>query len=86
MSVYLISLNEPSDEVWDKVKNLWPGRHYLLTDRMAFIAPEGITVTQDIADQLDMNPDGGIAGIVVELGNYAGFNRAGLAEWVEKVQ
>lgn len=86
MSVYLIALNEPGDETWEKVRESWPDRHYILTDRMAFVAPDGIAVTQDIADTLGMNSEHGISGIVVELDNYGGFNRSALVEWINKVK
>ena len=85
MAVYLIALNEPDENVWATVGNMWPKHHHILTDRMAFVAPEGVALTQEIADSLGMNSEGGVSGIVVELDNYGGFNRSALAEWIAKV-
>lgn len=84
MAVFLISLNESNEETWEKVKGLWPDRHHVLTDRMAFVAPQGIAVTQEIADSLGMNSEHRVLGIVAELDNYGGFNQSGLVEWIKK--
>ena len=87
MAVYLISLNEPSPEVWEKVRENWPeGRHLILTNCMAFVAPEGIALTQEIADALGVNSEHNVSGIVAELDNYGGFNRSALVEWMNKVK
>ena len=39
MSVYAVFLNEPDETVWQKLKEEWPKRHYVLTGNMAFVAP-----------------------------------------------
>ena len=86
MAVYLIALNEPDENIWETVRNMWPERHHILTDSMAFVAPEGVALTQEIADSLGMNSEGGVSGIVAELNNYGGFNRSALVEWMTKVK
>ena len=86
MSVFLVALNEPDVETWERLKDRWPGRHFIVTDRMAFLAPEGITVTQEIADALGMNAEHQVLGLVIELGNYAGRGPASVVEWISKVE
>ena len=86
MSIYLIALNEPNAAAWTAVRDKWPARHYILTDHMAFVAPEGIVLTQEIADALGINSERRISGFVVELNNYSGLSRAALKEWIGKVE
>ena len=86
MSVYLITLHEADEGVWARLKEHWPNRHYTLTDRMALVAPEGIAVTQDIADALGLDDEHEVSGIVVELLNYAGRGPSSAVEWIEKVE
>ena len=84
MSISAIILNESNEAVWRAVRDRWPdGRHYILTDRVAFVAPEGITLTQDVADHVGMSGD--VLGIVIEFDKYHGFNHSGLWEWLDKV-
>ena len=84
MSISAIILHEPNEAVWQAVRNTWlGGRHYILTDRVAFVAPEGITLTQDIANRIGMS--GNVLGIVIEFDKYSGFNHSGLWEWLDKV-
>lgn len=86
MAVYLISLNKPDENAWVKVRDIWPKRHHILTDHMAFVAPEGVTLTQEIADSVGMDSEGGVSGIVVELDNYGGLNQSALVEWIAKIK
>ena len=86
MAIYLISLNEASPEVWDKVRDHWPqGRHLILTDRMAFVAPQGVALTGEIAKVVGLDEVGRVSGLVVELQHYGGFNSNALVEWMGKV-
>ena len=71
---------------WVLINDRWYKRHHILTERMAFVAPEGVALTQEIADSLGMNPEGRVSGIVAELDNYGGFNRSALVEWIAKVK
>ncbi len=50
MTVYAVFLSEASDAAWQTVREKWPdGRHLILTDHMAFVAPKGLTLTSEIA-------------------------------------
>lgn len=84
MNINAIILNEPNEAVWQAVCDTWPDdRHYILTDQVAFIAPEGITLTEDIAHHVGMSGD--VLGIVIEYDKYHGFNHSGLWKWLDKV-
>ncbi len=86
MSIYAVILNDPSAPAWQAVQAAWPGRHFLLTDRVAFVAPEGITLVEDIAGAVGIDESGDVLGLVVELDSYTGFNRSALWEWMRKVR
>ena len=87
MSTFSVYLNEPDDAVWETIREAWPGRHFILDERMEFIAPEGLALTSDIAKRvgMDVETGNGIHGIVAELGSYYGLNRIDLWEWLRKI-
>lgn len=86
MSIYAIILNKPSELAWERIKSNWPKhRHYFLTNRIAFIAPDEIIITTDIASTVGMNRDDKVQGIVIEATNRGGWNDKSLIEWFEKV-
>ena len=90
MSIYFVVLNEPSEPAWNALKEEWPGRTYILNDRIAFVAPsesERVIVTEDICEALGMDTVEKVNGIVAEI-NYGainGWNSKSLWEWLEKV-
>ncbi len=84
MSIYLVALNDPSDEAWDAIRDNWPKHHLMLTDRLAFVAPEESALTSMVAETIGINAEKGVLGIVVEMENKAGFNNASLKEWLGK--
>ena len=87
MSIYLIALNEDSPNDWESLKEAWPDRHYILTDRLAFVAPRGISLTEDIAETLGMDDDSNITGLVIEWQEpCTGYNRKALWEWIRKIE
>lgn len=90
MGTYAIFLNQPSQHAWDAIRMKWPDRHFILDDRLAFIAPEGIILTSDIAGIVGVKSEEGVPqgllGVVVEFSSYSGFNRSDLWEWLSKVQ
>lgn len=86
MSVYSIILNESNKKTWDTIKSEWAERSYILTDTIAFIAPEKINLTQEIANILGMNSEGKVTGMVIESKNKAGWNDSSLIEWLGKVE
>ena len=84
MSIYAVFLNDPDDEAWARVNEHWNGRQYILSDHLAFVAPEETTLTEEIANTIGINKDGGVVGIVIESSGHFGFNNPGLWEWMRK--
>ena len=87
MDTYVIYLNDKSDEAWNRVKKKWRHNH-ILDDRLAFVAPEDVTTTADIAEAVGMRvgeDDEGLRGVVISMGAYNGFNDRDLWEWLDKV-
>ena len=82
MSIFLIALHEPNEEVWKTVASKWPKRHHYVSDRLALVAPEGITVTSDIANQVGMNTEMRVSGLVVQMDAYNGFGAADTVQWL----
>ena len=83
MAVYAVILNDPSDAAWQRVRE-WD-QHFVLTDRIAFVATEDLTLTHDVATAVGMNKDGGVRGIVIEATNRSGWNDSLFIEWLGKV-
>ena len=87
MTVYAVFLNEPNSEAWQALKEKWPnGRSSILTDNMAFVSLEGLTLTAEIAEALGIGGEREVLGIVFEWTAHNGFNRSDLWEWLRKVQ
>ena len=89
MSIYLVVLNEPDEGAWERLKNKWPKpNHYILTDRLAFISPKEVLLTEDITHAVGMNNEFDTTGFVTEVryGTINGWNRQALWEWLEKNQ
>ena len=84
MSIYLVALNEPSKLAWETIQTNWPAHHLLLTDHLAFMAPDEPALTSTIAETIGMNDEEKVLGIVVELGNKSGYNQTSLNEWLSK--
>ena len=84
MSIYAIILNEPNAHSWETVKQGWPNRHYILTDRIAFVSADEYTLTHEIAAAVGMDKEQRVSGIVIEAENRGGFNDSGLVEWLSK--
>ena len=84
MILYAVVLNEPSEFSWQKIREGWPDRHYFLTDRIAFIATEDLTLTQEIAVAVGMNKEDRISGLVIEATSRGGWNDSSFVEWLSK--
>ena len=84
MSIYAVFLNEPNEEAWARLRKHWKKRQYVLTDRLAFVAPEEATLTEEIANEIGMNKEEQITGIVIESSEHFGFNSRSLWEWMRK--
>ena len=87
MAVYAVFLNEADEEAWRTLRNKWPkGRHFILTDHMAFVAPKELTLTAEIAEAVGIGETVERLGIVFEWTAHNGYNRSDLWEWLRKVQ
>ena len=89
MSIYLVALNEPNEGAWKRLQNRWPKPHrYVLTDRLALVAPEEIMLTEDVRDVVGMNDEHEVTGFVAEIQHNTidGWNRQALWEWLRKNQ
>lgn len=87
MSVFAIVLVEQTQDEWASVKEHWPDRHYILSKRIAFVAPEnGTVLTGEIADKVGMNKEEQITGFVMKSAANSGFANAGLWEWMKVVE
>ena len=84
----MIALNKPDAGAWERLKSHWPKRHYILTDRLAFIAPEELTITEEVSDAVGVNSEHEVTGVVVEIQyeTINGWNRKALWEWLSKHQ
>ena len=86
MSVYAVSLNQADEAAWETLRKEWPERHFILTDRLAFVAPEGITTTAQISEAVGIGGESNLLGLVLEVSAHSGFNKSDLWEWLRKVQ
>ena len=86
MSVYGVFLNEPDREAWQTLETTWPDRHFILNGNLAFVAPEGIITTKQIAENVGLGSERGVRGIVFEWVAHNGYNSGELWEWLRKAQ
>ena len=86
MAVYAVFLNNADEIAWKSLRELWPSRHYILSENMAFVSPEDLSTTSEISNSLDIGEQRSVQGIVFEIAAYTGFNRGDLWEWLGNVQ
>lgn len=87
MNIYLVLLNEPNSETWATLQAEWPEpKHYILTERIAWIAADNPRITTDaICEALGIDSVGKVRGVVVGIGNsIQGYNAKQLWEWMEQ--
>ncbi|MCY4357497.1 MAG: hypothetical protein OXD01_08255 [Gammaproteobacteria bacterium] len=90
MNTYAVFLNESNVACWQNIRERWSnGRHFILTDHLAFVASEDITTTAEVSEKVGIDKKEGsieTLGVVFEVGAYNGFNKGDLWEWLGKVQ
>ena len=87
MSTFAVYLHQPDAGAWEAIRQNWPNRHFILDERVAFVAPEGIVLTSDVAKTVGVATDADSRlGIVLEISAYFGFDRNDLWEWLSKVR
>ena len=90
--IYIIVMVDPIRDEWASLKEKYPDRHRVVNDRMAFVAPNGISTTVDILNMIRMsNMDSDKkheSCIVIDLTHtaYTGWLDAGYWEWIDKAK
>ena len=59
MSTFAVYLDQPDPGAWEALRQNWPERHFILDERVAFVAPEGIVLTSDVARTVGVATDAG---------------------------
>ena len=62
MSVYLIVLENNDADAWDRLRAKWPSHNLILNERVAFVAPEGITLTTEVCETIGFNDNNKVSG------------------------
>lgn len=89
MTVYVIALTEGSDEAWGKLEAEFRGRHCMISDTMAFVAPEGIATAGDVAKRVGIDLAAEAAsGLVIQLvaGQLWGALPTNAIDWLEAAE
>ena len=86
MSVHLIAPEEKNEQVREKIEETRPKRYRFVTDTLAFVAPEGITVAEDVSEAIGMNPEEDVSGFVVRMESYAGRGFRSTLEWMKNAE
>ena len=86
MNVYLITLQEKNEGVWKKIETAWPKRCHFVTDTLAFVAPEGITVPEEISEEIGMDKEEDVLGFVVQMDAYVGHSFVSTINWIDNAE
>lgn len=86
MSIYLIALHKPSEEVWRRVESAWPRRRRFVTDTLAFVAPEGAVEASGVAEVAGIGGDDTNGGFVVAMDNYLSYSSIEDNEWLDEME
>ena len=86
MSIYMIVLDEPDKFTLDSVRKKWPRNHFVVDDRVAFIAPDEPVLTKEIQERIEMGGERRIGGIVAKIGASSGYWDPSLWEWMEQFE
>ena len=86
MGLFVVILPRPSEQVWERVGNVWPDTSYIASDHTAFVSPDSGQSPQAVADLLGFNSEDRVSGTVVEMADIAGYGDSDLVEWVKTHQ
>ena len=89
MSIFLIALIEPDDEVWRVVREEWADHHEMLSDAMAFVRPPGVSTPNTVKERIGISPEEDApTGIVVEIspGSVSGALPTRSVEWLRAAE
>lgn len=84
MFMFAVVLNHPNESAWETIRKEWPDTHFVLTDRIAFIAQDDVITTQDVANRIGLNREKKILGVVLDAEHRAGWNNRDCIEWLRK--
>ena len=83
MTTYAIVLNTPDSSVWDFIKNRWTS-HHVVSETLAFVSEQDPSaLAANISEEIGMNKDKQVLGIVMPVSAYYGYNAPPLWEWLE---
>lgn len=73
MTIFLVVLVEPDENAWERISEKWPERHHIISNTLAFVAPEGISTAKSVRDAVGIDV-GTIApsGVVVPMDDHSG--------------
>ena len=84
MDTFAIVLNEPNGNAWKRVKEHWDVR-FIVSETLAFVADSGpVQLSSSVAEIVGMISDDQILGVVLQVGEYNGFNNKAIWEWLGK--
>lgn len=87
MATFVICLEEPNEEVWNKIGSTWKDSHFFASDRLALVSSNGITLAKDVSDVAGLTDEKSpVRGLVVEFSAYYGYHQKELWEWLRKAQ
>ena len=82
MTLYVIFLSAPNEEVWEKLGSSYTDHHFL-DNRTAFLRTEN-TLTQNVVDKIGIKHEA--SGIVVQMDYFAGMADGSFVEWLNKTK
>ena len=82
MTLYVILLPAPNEEMWEKLGSSYADHHFL-NNRTAFIRTEN-ALTQNIVDKIEIKHEA--SGIVVQMDYFAGMADGSFVEWLNKTK
>ena len=87
MSVYLVALTQPNEQVLERVEELWGGRHFQITNTLILVSPS-TSSPGAMAQQIGISVDEGKAsGIVIEMPeNIAGALPSTAVDWYQNAR
>ena len=84
MAIFVIVLDAPSTTAWEAVKECWPDRHFMHSDRVAYIVDAEWMLTRTVAEKIGICDGGLVWGLVIEVKHYSGTADRTLVEWLSK--
>ena len=86
MTTYAIILSRNTDKefVYESVQREWPNSYLIAGEQLVFVSLAEPSTTASIADKVGMNSTNQKKGMVLQVGNYYGYESRELWEWLDK--